>query len=101
MRILALSTLREYWERNPQAREPLQGWYLDVSRATWSKPADIQAQFPKASFVANNRVVFNIRGNDYRLVVAVAYRFGMLYIKFVGTHQEYEKINAATVERKA
>jgi mRNA interferase HigB len=100
MRILALSTLREYWEKNPQAKEPLQGWYVDVSRAQWNTPADIRAQFPKASFVANNRIVFNIHGNDYRLVVAVAYRFGMLFIKFVGTHQEYDKVNVATVEHK-
>ncbi len=61
-------------------------------------PKDIKAQYRSVSFVGNNRVVFNIKGNNHRLIVAVAYKFGALYIKFVGTHSEYDKINAATVE---
>ena len=98
MRIIALSTLRSFWERHPQARLPLQSWYFEALRAQWRTPADIKAQYRNASFVGHNRVVFNIKGNDYRLIVAVAYRFQAIYIKFIGTHTEYDRVDAATVE---
>ena len=98
MRVIAVSTLVDFWKRHPQAEAALRAW-LEVARAAqWRTPADIKAQFGSASFIAHRRVVFNIKGNDYRLVVAVAYRFGALYIKFVGTHDEYDRINAPTVE---
>jgi mRNA interferase HigB len=67
MRIIALSTLRDFWEKHPQAKEPLQGWYFEAVRAEWKTPADIKAMYRNASFVDNNRVVFNIKGNDYRI----------------------------------
>jgi mRNA interferase HigB len=101
MRIIALSTLRSFWEKHPQASAPLQSWYQEVSRAEWKTPTEIKAQYGNASFVGNCRVVFNIKGNDYRIVVAVAYRAGVMFIKFVGTHQEYDQINVETVEHKA
>lgn len=101
MRIIALSTLRSFWEKHPQAKEPLQGWYFEALRAEWKTPAEIKAQYRNASFVGNNRVVFNIKGNDYRIVVAVVYKAGALFIKFVGTHKEYDQINVETVEHKA
>lgn len=97
MHIIALRTLREFWERYPQAEAPLRGWYAEVSRATWQTPADIKAAHRNASFLANNRVVFNIKGNDYRLVVAVRYSAGVMFIRFVGTHAEYDRIDAATI----
>ncbi|QTD44545.1 type II toxin-antitoxin system HigB family toxin [Ottowia testudinis] len=98
MRVIAVSTLVEFWRRHPDAQAPLAAWLKLASSARWGTPADIKAQFGNASFLANRRVVFNIKGNDYRLVVAVAYRFGALYIKFVGTHADYDQIDAATVE---
>ena len=101
MRIIALSTLRNFWEKHPQAKEPLQGWHFEAARAEWKTPADIKAQYRNASFVGNNRVVFNIKGNDYRIVVAVVYKAGALFIKFVGTHKEYDQINVETVEHQA
>ena len=101
MRIIALSTLRSFWEKHPQAQAPLQGWYHEAVRAEWKTPADIKAQYRNASFVGGNRVVFNIKGNDYRIVVAVVYKAGALFIKFVGTHDEYDQINVETVEHKA
>lgn len=101
MRIIALSTLRNYWQKHPQAKDALQGWYFEALHANWMTPVDIKAQYRNASFVGNNRVVFNIKGNDYRLVVAVMYRAGALFIKFVGTHTEYDRINVETVEHKA
>lgn len=97
MRIIALSTLRAFWERHPDAEVPLRVWYALASRAKWKTPADIKAAYRNASFVADSRVVFNIKGNDYRLVVAVRYDRGLMYVRFVGTHRQYDKIDAATI----
>ncbi len=97
MRIIARRTLREFWEKHPDARQALQAWYADVKQAEWQSPAEIKTIYRNASFLADNRVVFNIKGNQYRLIVAVQYRYGMVYIRFVGTHQEYDRIDAARV----
>ncbi len=97
MRIIALSTLRTFWERHADAELPLRSWYAEASRAHWRTPADIKAAFRNASFTANSRVVFNIKGNDYRLVVAVHYDRGQMFIRFVGTHRQYDKIDARTI----
>lgn len=97
MRIISRKALRLFWEAHPDARQGLQAWYGDVQRAHWNSPADIKESYRNASIVANNRVVFNIKGNRYRLVVAVQYRFRIVYIRFVGTHQDYDKIDAATI----
>lgn len=97
MRIIALSTLREFWRKHPDAELPLRAWYALASRADWAKPADIKAAYRSASFLANNRVVFNIKGNDYRLVVAVRYDRGLLYVRFVGTHRDYDRIDPLTI----
>ncbi len=97
MRVIALKALREFWEKHPDAEQALRAWYHDVKEVTWRTPADIKAIYRTASFVANNRVVFNIKGNQYRLVVAIHYSCGVVYIRFVGTHQEYDRIDAATV----
>jgi mRNA interferase HigB len=97
MRIIAIRALREFWERHPQAEMPLRGWYAEVSNADWRTPAEIKAAHRSASFLANNRVVFNIKGNDFRLVVAVHYQQGLMYVRFVGTHAEYDAIDAATI----
>lgn len=98
MRIIAISTLRDYWEAHPEAQKPLEAWVAVASEAVWKTPADIKAQFRNASVLPGRRVVFNIKGNDYRLVVAVAYMFGAVYVKFVGTHAEYDLIDVHTVE---
>lgn len=97
MRVIAISTLREFWEKHPQSETPLRSWYADACHADWRTPADIKATHRNASFVGSNRVIFNIKGNDYRLIVAVHYNRGMLYIRFVGTHAEYDAINAEKV----
>lgn len=98
VRIVAASTLRAFWERHPSAEPPLKAWYAEARQAAWRTPNDIRVRYASASVVGRNRVVFNIRGNEVRLVVAVAYRFQAVYIKFVGTHAEYDRIDAATVE---
>jgi len=97
MRIIARSTLREFWQRHPDAEEALQAWYDETTQAEWQTPADIRDVYQSASFLANNRVVFNIRGNRYRLIVQIHYNTKIVYIRFVGTHAEYDRIDAMTV----
>ena len=98
MRVIAKRHLSEYWGKHPDAEQPLKAWYDEALKATWKTPADIKFQYASASILAGNRVVFNIKGNHHRLIVSVAYQFGALCIKFIGTHAEYDKVNAATVE---
>lgn len=97
MRIIAISQLRAFWNKHPQAEMPLRAWYAEASRADWKNPADIKAAYRHASFLPNSRVVFNIKGNDYRLIVAVHYNRGMMFIRFIGTHAEYDRIDASTI----
>jgi len=97
MRIISRKILKDFWDRHPGAQQPLQTWYIDTKHALWKSPADIKGVYRNASFIANNRVVFNIKGNKYRLVVAVRYEYGIVYVRFVGTHQEYERIDASTI----
>lgn len=97
MRVIALSRLRVFWAKHPPAETPLRGWYAEASRADWTSPAAIKKTHRNASFLANNRVVFNIKGNDYRLVVAVHYNRRMMFVRFVGTHAEYDRIDAGTI----
>ena len=98
MRVIAISTLRAFWESCPDAEQPLKAWYDEARNATWTQPSDIKAQYRSASILKNRRVVFNIKGNDYRLVVSVAFRLQIVCVKFVGTHQEYDKIDAERIE---
>lgn len=101
MRVIAVSRLREFWDAHPGARKPLADWLKEAEGAQWRSPQDIKDRYASASFLAGRRVVFNIKGNDYRLVVAVAYLHQALYVKFVGTHAEYDAIDAATVEPRS
>jgi mRNA interferase HigB len=89
--------LREFWEKNPDAAQPLQAWYHDVKHASWKSPAEIKAVYRNASFMAHNRVVFNIKGNKYRLVIAVQYEFSIVFIRFIGTHKDYDAIDAGNI----
>jgi mRNA interferase HigB len=98
MQIVARRTLRQFWERHPQAENPLRNWYALAVRAEWKGPADVKATFgATVDFVRDHRVVFDIAGNKYRLVVHIAYRFKRVLIKFVGTHKEYDKIDVGSV----
>jgi mRNA interferase HigB len=97
MRIIAFSTLRTFWKTRPDAEMPLRAWYALASRAIWKTPADIKAAYGNASFTKNNRVVFNIKGNDYRLVAAVRYDKGLMYVRFIGTHGQYGQINVEII----
>ena len=98
MRVIAISSLRNFWARHSDAEQPLKAWYEEATQANWTQPAQIKAQYGSASILKNRRVVFNIKGNDYRLVVALAYKLQIVYVKFIGTHAEYDAIDAETVE---
>ena len=97
MRVIARRTLRMFWEKHADAEQPLKPWFHDVSRSQWQSPADIKRVYANASILPNNRVVFNIKGNDYRLIAHVRYDIGIVFIRFIGTHQEYDKIDATTI----
>ncbi len=100
MRVIAKRTLRAFWESAPQyadAKGPLEAWYTEARKATWRTPQDIKSQFRHASILKNNRVVFNIGGNKYRLIVAVDYQRQALFIRFIGTHRQYDTIDAEVV----
>lgn len=99
MQIISRKTLRDFWEQPnfADSEQPLKAWFDEVKKANWNTPNDIKWQYRKASFVGKNRVVFNIHGNKYRLIVMVSYKFSIVYIRFVGTHEHYGNINAAEV----
>jgi mRNA interferase HigB len=99
MRIIAIRTLKEFWERsgNEDSEQSLRAWYAEAKEADWSGPNDIKEKFHSASIVGKNRVVFNVKGNKYRLIVAIRYEFKIVYIRFVGTHKEYDAIDARSI----
>lgn len=95
MRIIARSTLKSFWVKrgNNDAEQPLKAWFQFAKRSDWSKPAEVKAAYSNASILEDNRVCFNIAGNKYRLIVKINYGYRMVYIRFVGTHAEYDQIN--------
>jgi mRNA interferase HigB len=100
MRIIALSTLKAFWEAHPEhldAKEPALAWYRHALRANWTTPADIKEDFGSASILRDGRVVFNLAGNKYRLVVWINYAYRVAYIRFIGTHAQYDRIDAQTI----
>ncbi len=99
MRIIAIKTLRLFWE-DPKYRETeqsLKAWFDEAKNAQWRTPHDIKSKYRNASFVHDNRVVFNICGNKYRLITAIKYDSGIVFIRFIGTHKQYNEIDAATI----
>jgi mRNA interferase HigB len=92
-----IGTLREFWRKHPDAEIPLRAWYAEAVAAQWRSPADVKVSHRSASFIAGNRVVFNIKGNVYRLVVAVHYNRGLMFVRLVGTHRDYDRIDATTI----
>jgi mRNA interferase HigB len=97
MRIISKRTLRVFWGRFRDAEEPLLAWYREVEKEDWDGPAKLKDKYRSASIIKGNRVVFNIKGNDYRLIVKVNYRYRIVYVRFVGTHTEYDKVNVEEV----
>ncbi len=89
--------MRKFWEKHHDAEQPLKAWHDEAKKATWNNFQDIKKQFRSASIVGNDRIVFNIKGNDYRLIVLILFRKEKIFIRFVGTHKEYDKINAKNI----
>ena len=98
VRVIAVSTLREFWVRHRDAEQPLRAWYQEAKQAQWKNPAEIKEAYRSASVLRGGRVVFNIAGNKYRLVVAIYFPLQICYIKFVGTHADYDRIDAEVVD---
>lgn len=99
MRIIAFRTLREFWEKPEYAdsETSLRSWYHDAKSANWNNSNELKQQYKNASVVGEGRIVFNIKGNLYRLVVAIDYEFQIIFVRFVGTHKQYDDINAKTI----
>lgn len=97
MRVVAKRALRDFWIRHPEAEQPLLAWYREVEKENWSQPADVKAKYRNCTVLKDRRLVFNIKGNDFRLIVKVHYDKKIVYIRFVGTHAEYDNIDAEQV----
>jgi len=97
VRVIAKSTLKSFWIKHPDCEEQLKCWFKEAEEAQWKSPRDIKREYPSASFLHDNRVVFNIKGNNYRLVVKINFDYGIIWIRFVGTHAQYDKINASKI----
>jgi len=94
-----VSTLKQFWARRRDAEQPLRAWYQEARQAQWKSPADIKQAYRSASVLRGGRVVFNISGNKYRLIVAIHFPLQICYIKFVGTHADYDRIDAEVVDQ--
>lgn len=97
MRIIARSTLKELWRKHRDSEEPLRAWYHEVASIRWKSPRDIKSRFRSADILQDNRAVFNIKGNNYRLIVKIHYNTGIVYIRYVGTHADYDKIDTQKI----
>ena len=97
MRVIAISTLRDYWTKHPECEQPLTEWYLKTCRADWRSLSDMRRDFNSVDYVGNQHYVFNIKGNHYRLVAAIKYIPKLVYLRFIGTHDEYGKIDVSTI----
>lgn len=97
MRVIAKRTLRQFWEKHPDAESPLRDWHAVAARADWRSPDAVKRQYRSVSFVAGSRAVFNIAGNKYRLIAKLRYDKRLMFIRFIGTHEDYDRIDARTV----
>ena len=97
MRVIAKKIPRDFWVTHTDCEQQLKSWYQEASTAQWKNPNEIKKVFPSASILNDHRVVFNLKGNNYRLVVKINYEYQMIWIRFIGTHSEYDKINAEKI----
>jgi mRNA interferase HigB len=97
LRVIAKKILLEFWEKHIDTEQQLKSWYQEASNSNWKSPSEIKKKYPSASILAENRVVFNIKGNHYRLIIKINYDYQMIWIRFIGTHKEYDRINALTI----
>ena len=97
MRIISVKTLKVFWDKEHQAEQALRSWYDEAEKATWKTPQELKQEYINASILSEKRVVFNIHGNKYRLIVDIEYRLQILFVVWVGTHAEYDKIDAKKI----
>ena len=97
MRVIAKKTLREFWIHHGDSKSALESWYKEALDATWKSPQELKRDYPSASIVEGNRIVFNVKGNHYRLIVKINYHYQIMWVRFIGTHAEYDKIDAKTI----
>lgn len=94
LRIISKKILRDFWETHADSEQQLKSWFHETCNAEWKNPNEIKKEYPSASILNNDRIVFNIKGNKYRLIIRINYDYHMVWIRFIGTHSEYDKINA-------
>lgn len=97
MRVIAKRTLREFWEKHRDCEQQLKSWFREAEQVEWDNPNEILAEYPNARIIENNRAIINIKGNRYRLIIKINFKFGMVWIRFIGTHAEYDKIDPKTI----
>jgi mRNA interferase HigB len=97
VRVIAKKIVREYWIKQPDCEQQLKSWYNEAADALWKSPNDIKRDYPLASILEDNRVVFNIKGNKHRIIVRINYNYQMIWIRFIGTHAQYDKIDATKI----
>jgi mRNA interferase HigB len=97
LRVIAKKIVRDFWENHEDCEQQLKSWFREAQKAEWKNPNEIKAEYPSASILNNNRLIFNIKGNNYRLIVKISYEYGIIWIRFIGTHADYDKINAHTI----
>lgn len=97
MRVIAKKILRDFWAKHPDCEQQLKSWYSEAEDATWKHPNDIKREYPSASILEDNRILFNIKGNHYRLIIKINYPYQMIWIRFIGTHAQYDKIDATKI----
>jgi mRNA interferase HigB len=95
--VITRQKLTQFWQQHPDTMDALKAWFKEAEHAHWKSPSDIKARYGTADFLAGNRVVFNIKGGHYRLIVQIHYNTQVVYIRFVGTHQAYDKIDAEKI----
>jgi len=89
--------LREFWTKQTDCEQQLKSWYHEAEKGRWKNPNELKEDYPSASVIGDNRIVFNIKGNNYRLIVKVNFHYQMMWIRFIGTHKEYDKIDATKI----
>ena len=94
MRVIAKKILREFWAKHSDCEQQLKSWYSEAEKSEWKNTNEIKREYPKASALGDNRVVFDIKGNNYRLIVKINFVYQMIWIRFIGTHKEYDRIDA-------
>ena len=97
MRVIAKRTLREFWTRHSDCEQQLKSWYQEAEKNEWRNTHEIKREYPSASVLGDNRVVFNIKGNKYRLIVRINFQYQIMWIRFIGTHKEYDNIDATNI----